>query len=160
MTPGYSLLIKVRSVETSSRHPCTENWVTIWRAVVYHARAAHAFSAGTECRHCSTRDRQNSLFVPQLAVLNQLEASKSMWYMEYCTRLESLFSELSKPHCITVACLPPIRGLEKCRVIGHNPHFPGLCFLSWPNLKGVTQGSWIGLHALRSTKQRRERCSW
>ena len=23
----------------------------------------------------------------------------------------------------TVACLPPIRGLEKCRVIGHNLHY-------------------------------------
>ena len=31
--------------------PCPENCVTIGRAVVYYARAAHAFSAGITCRH-------------------------------------------------------------------------------------------------------------
>ena len=36
-----------------SLHPCPGNWVTVWRAVMYRARTAHAFSAGIECRHCS-----------------------------------------------------------------------------------------------------------
>ena len=42
--------------------------------------------------------------------------------------------------CTTVACLPPIRGLEKYRVIGHKPHFSNLCSLSCLKPKGVTQG--------------------
>ena len=42
--------------------------------------------------------------------------------------------------CTTVACLPPIRGLEKCRVIGHNPHFSGLCSLSCLNPKVLPKG--------------------
>ena len=33
--------------------PCPGNWVAIGRAVVYHARAAQAFSAGIKCRHCT-----------------------------------------------------------------------------------------------------------
>ena len=33
-------------------HPCTGDRVAIGRAVVYYARAAHAFSAGIKCRHC------------------------------------------------------------------------------------------------------------
>ena len=33
-------------------HPCPENWLAIRRAVLYYARAAQAFSAGIECRHC------------------------------------------------------------------------------------------------------------
>ena len=32
--------------------PCPENWMAIWRAVVYHARTAHALSAGIKCQHC------------------------------------------------------------------------------------------------------------
>ena len=42
--------------------------------------------------------------------------------------------------CTTVACLPPIRGLEKCRVIGHNPHFSSLCSLSCLNPKVLLKG--------------------
>ena len=42
--------------------------------------------------------------------------------------------------CTTVACLPPIRGLEKCRVIGHNPHFSSLCSLSCLNPKMFLKG--------------------
>ena len=42
--------------------------------------------------------------------------------------------------CTTVACLPPIRGLEKCRVIGHNPHFSNLCSLSCLNPKVLPKG--------------------
>ena len=34
-------------------HQCPGKWVAIGRAVVYYARAAHAFSAGIKCRHCS-----------------------------------------------------------------------------------------------------------
>ena len=43
---------KLRSVVRSFIHPGLRSWVTIGRAVVYHARAAHAFSAGIKCRHC------------------------------------------------------------------------------------------------------------
>ena len=43
-------------------------------------------------------------------------------------------------NCTTVACLPPIRGLEKCRVIGHNPHFSSLCSLSCLNPKVLPKG--------------------
>ena len=42
--------------------------------------------------------------------------------------------------CTTVACLPPIRGLEKCRVIGHNPHFSSLCSLSCLKPKVLPKG--------------------
>ena len=45
-----------------------------------------------------------------------------------------------KSLCTTVACLPPIRGLEKCRVIGHNPHFSSLCSLSCLNPKVLPKG--------------------
>ena len=31
---------------------CPGNWVAIGSAVVYHAQAAHTFSAGSICRHC------------------------------------------------------------------------------------------------------------
>ena len=40
-------------VMRSSMHPCQGNWVAIRRAVAYYARAAHAFSVETKCRHCS-----------------------------------------------------------------------------------------------------------
>ena len=33
--------------------PCPRDLVAIRRAVVYHARSGHAFSAGIECRHCT-----------------------------------------------------------------------------------------------------------
>ena len=44
---------KQPSVVRSSTHPCPGKWVAIRCAVVYYARAAHAFSAGIKCRHCS-----------------------------------------------------------------------------------------------------------
>ena len=44
---------KLRSVVRSSMHPYPGNWVAIALAVVYYAWAAHAFSAGIKCRHCS-----------------------------------------------------------------------------------------------------------
>ena len=44
---------KQRSVVRSSIHPRPKNWVAIGRAVVYYARAAHTFSAGIKCRHCT-----------------------------------------------------------------------------------------------------------
>ena len=44
---------KLRSVVRSYMHPCPGNWVAIGCAVVYSARAAHAFSAGIKCWHCS-----------------------------------------------------------------------------------------------------------
>ena len=43
---------KLRLVVMSSMHPCPGNWVAIGHAVVYHDRAAHAFSSGIKCRHC------------------------------------------------------------------------------------------------------------
>ena len=42
-------------------HPCPENWVAIGHAVAYFAQAAHAFSAGIKCRHCSP-SLANTLF--------------------------------------------------------------------------------------------------
>ena len=45
---------KLRSVVRSSMHPRPENLVAIGRAVVNYAQAAHPFSAGIKCRHCST----------------------------------------------------------------------------------------------------------
>ena len=44
---------ELRSVVRSSMLPCPGNWVAIRPAVVYHARAAQAFSAGIKCQHCS-----------------------------------------------------------------------------------------------------------
>ena len=43
---------KLRSSVRSSVHPRPGNWVAIESAVVYHIRAARAFSAGIKCRHC------------------------------------------------------------------------------------------------------------
>ena len=44
--------LKLRSALRSSMHPWPGNYVAIGRAVVYCARAAHAFSSGIRCRHC------------------------------------------------------------------------------------------------------------
>ena len=35
-------------------HQCPGNWVAIGHAVVYYARAAHAFSAGIKYLYCRT----------------------------------------------------------------------------------------------------------
>ena len=43
-------------VVRTSVHPCPENYVAIGRAVVYYELAAHAFSAGIKCRHCSLQE--------------------------------------------------------------------------------------------------------
>ena len=43
---------ELRSVVRSSMHPCPGNWVAIWCAVVYYARAARLFTAGIKCQHC------------------------------------------------------------------------------------------------------------
>ena len=40
---------KLRSVVRASKHSCP----AIGRTIVYHAQAAHAFSAGIKCQHCS-----------------------------------------------------------------------------------------------------------
>ena len=49
---------KLRSVGNSSIHPCPENWVAMGHAVVYFAQAAHAFSAGIKCWHCTCHRQQ------------------------------------------------------------------------------------------------------
>ena len=49
-------------------HPCPGNWVAIGRAVVYSARAAHAFSAGTKCQHKSF-DLQSEWYIDELGLL-------------------------------------------------------------------------------------------
>ena len=36
-------------------HSCPGNHVSIGRAVVYYARAAHTLSAGIKCWHCRVR---------------------------------------------------------------------------------------------------------
>ena len=48
-----NLQIKLRSVVSSSMHPCPENWVAIGRVVVNYARAARTLSAEIKCRHCT-----------------------------------------------------------------------------------------------------------
>ena len=60
-------------------------------------------------------------------------------------RLEKLLCILSmsnqmKLHCTPFASLPPIRVLEKCRVIGHNPQLSSFCSLN-PNVlpNGIQQ---------------------
>ena len=50
---------KLCLVVRSSMPPCLKNWVAIRRAVVYYARAAHAFSAGIECRHCASGEHSH-----------------------------------------------------------------------------------------------------
>ena len=52
---------KLRSVVRSFIHQLPRNWVTIGCAVVYYARAAHAFSAGIKCGHCTLSSTMNSL---------------------------------------------------------------------------------------------------
>ena len=52
---------KLNSVARSSMHPCLGNCVAIWRAVVYCAWTAHAFSAGIKCRYCTYRNGIPSL---------------------------------------------------------------------------------------------------
>ena len=44
--------VKLRSVVGSFMHPCPGHGVAIGHAVVNHARAAQALSAGITCRHC------------------------------------------------------------------------------------------------------------
>ena len=34
-------------------HQCPEIWIAIRHAVVYYARAAHAFNAGIKCPYCT-----------------------------------------------------------------------------------------------------------
>ena len=43
---------KLRLVVRSSMDSCRGNWVAIERAVVYHARVAHAYISGIKCQHC------------------------------------------------------------------------------------------------------------
>ena len=43
-----------RSGSCGRIHALETNWVVIRRAVVYYSLAAHAFSAGIKCRHCSS----------------------------------------------------------------------------------------------------------
>ena len=42
---------KIRSVIRSSIHQYQGHWVAFGHTVVYHARAAHTFRAGINCRH-------------------------------------------------------------------------------------------------------------
>ena len=55
-------------------HLCPGNCVAIGRAVVYFAWAAHTFSAGIKCRHCTAQKEQ----LPSGNVLNCL--SFYTWY--------------------------------------------------------------------------------
>ena len=57
---------KLRPVVRSSMHPCLRNRVAIRLAVVYYARAAHAFSAGIICRHRSLSSYSSTLFTQKL----------------------------------------------------------------------------------------------
>ena len=44
---------KLHSVVRSSIQLCQGNWVASGHIVVYYAWAAHAFSAGVKCQHCT-----------------------------------------------------------------------------------------------------------
>ena len=48
---------KLRLVVRSSMHPCPGHCVAIGHAVAYFPQAAHAFSAGIKCRHCTKHIR-------------------------------------------------------------------------------------------------------
>ena len=37
-------------------HICPGNWMAIGHAVVYYARAAHAFNAGIKWQHCRSQN--------------------------------------------------------------------------------------------------------
>ena len=55
--PGISMtrvtcVSKLRVVVIRSMPPCPGNWMSIGRAVVYYARAAHAVCVGIKCWHC------------------------------------------------------------------------------------------------------------
>ena len=59
---------KLRSVVKSSMHPFIGNWMAIGRAVVYYAQAAHTFSAGIKCRHCSNSNQSEKVEFGTLGV--------------------------------------------------------------------------------------------
>ena len=42
-------------------YPCPGNWLAIEHAVMYYAQAAHVFSAGIKCWHCSRYSKFNSI---------------------------------------------------------------------------------------------------
>ena len=44
---------RLLSILRLSMSLCSGNWVAIGSVVVYHAQAAHAFSAGIKCQHCN-----------------------------------------------------------------------------------------------------------
>ena len=54
-------------------HLCTGNLVVAGRVVVYYARAAHTFSAGNKCRHCTFTcmvqylEKENSVLLDSLS---------------------------------------------------------------------------------------------
>ena len=85
-TPMSHIVYKpqLRSVSRSSMHPCPGNWVAIKHAVVYHARASHAFSAGFKCRLCILRSNVITISL-RLCVENekqwsfQLSSSITKW---------------------------------------------------------------------------------
>ena len=53
---------KLRSVAGLSIHPFPGNWVTTGHAVVYFARAAHAFNAGIKCQYWDPIYYVNDMF--------------------------------------------------------------------------------------------------
>ena len=55
----------------SSTYPCQENGVAIGRAVAYYDRAAHAFSAGIKCQHCSPEAYMLSACIHTVGQCNQ-----------------------------------------------------------------------------------------
>ena len=62
--------------------------------------------------------------------------------LSVCPHLHMWFSKVSRLYfqpCTTVACLPPISSLEKCRVMGHNPHFFNALFYELPTPKVGSQ---------------------
>ena len=96
--------------------PCRGNWLAIGRAVVYYAWAAHTYSAGIKCRHCTYPDRRRSIGVHQGIVCTTLhpqhaygvENSRGRWFGRTslncnCT-IWNLVSDASHQVLITCIC--------------------------------------------------------
>ena len=76
---------KLLSVFRSSMHTYPGNWVAIGVATVCCARAAHAFSAVIECRHCSPMEIKPCTFTltktyPDFLVYILLFLNCSLWF--------------------------------------------------------------------------------
>ena len=65
--------LHVHSFVRSYMHPCPGTWIASGLAVVYHSRAAQAFSTGIICRHCILSQPESCaiavMYSPQVVLL-------------------------------------------------------------------------------------------